>query len=1283
MNAGTLSIEIVANVARLSQDMAQAKGIVSGAMRDMDRVVAQFKSMLGSLGIALGAGMFAHLIKGSLEAQDSLAKLSQKVNSTVEELVGLEHAAQLSGAGGLDSVTKALKSVQTQAFDAAMGLAESKRNFDVLGISVTDANGALKGSPQLLLEVADKFQKMGNTGERTALAVKLFGKAGLDMIPMLAEGSAGIRAMMEEGQRLNPVTTESAHQAEIFNDNLLRLEKSLSAMGIRILNGVLPVASEMAKLFAEDALTGDVKKSGEAAGEAAPQFSLLANMLKVVVLAGGEISFVLKGVGREIGAWAAQLQSLSAAMNLLKMGQFSAAAKEFENFRNIGRLATSDAEAARKAFDEWFDKIVMLGTGAKDATPRVQGAAGALGAAGAAGKQAANDLEQLLAKIYAVESGFSPDLAKQISLLTEGFATGQLTATQFADAERALLIQQPLVTAATKAEADAIAHANDLRKAAQQAEVDEINARNELLDSLKDSEDALKAEVATLGMSDSQRKNYLDGLKMERELRTALADPNLTEQQAAAVEAEIRLRHSNIQATNTELEIAHQQAAVWNDIADAAGKFFSDLVMNGRSAFDNLKRYVKDLLAQMIALFAKRWILNMAAGGSVGGSAGQALSQVTGGGPGSSLLGTGLSMAGNAAATYFGYTGIGTAAEFVGAASGAIPAAAIGADAVAAGVGTNTVAAGIGSQVGTVLSAIPVYGWIALAVVAIAAWLSGRGGGPKTGGSFFGAFDASGSLAGNVPVPGTDNGRFFTPSDSDTQMQQAGQSFATGYVSTVRALGGTASAFTAGLGIDNDPHGSAQSRVSSMLQMGGRTIFSARDIGVDDKQVPAEVQHQLDQMLLAALQNSDLAPEIEKVLHSITDVAGATDEQIRAVLAQAQEMAGVLEGLKHLNLNLTEQDLEGFRVEGESIGQTFQRIAGQIGSFDSAFMSDAQKMQAAQSAVHAAFDELGTAIPDSAQGFYDLMHGLDLSTESGRHAFEVLMQVAPAFQAVQQASASMLGTFNSIMAQLRGAGFTQNVLQGSLSTALGQFQSTHNFASGWTSDYLLQQILTITPEDFANYLANDPQGAALINTILGTYAQMQQGAAGGGGLGPSGSPGLVDGPDATLAAAQNAAAEAARQLAEALKQAKVSLGQYMDGLLLNSNLSPLSPMEQLDEARRQFFALVAAARGGDLGALQQLQGASQAYLTIARQDFASSPQYVAIFKQVYDALAGVSGAEDYNARMLDLQASHLMQAQQQTSHLGEIYRVLIDIRDGTSAAVATITPQAPVPLGQR
>ena len=105
--AGTLEIQMMASVARLSADINQAKGIVGAGMKNIESSVASAKSVLASLGLGLSVAMFANLIKGSIDAMDHLNDLSKSTGLTVEQLAGLKVAAKQSG-GDLDSIATSI-----------------------------------------------------------------------------------------------------------------------------------------------------------------------------------------------------------------------------------------------------------------------------------------------------------------------------------------------------------------------------------------------------------------------------------------------------------------------------------------------------------------------------------------------------------------------------------------------------------------------------------------------------------------------------------------------------------------------------------------------------------------------------------------------------------------------------------------------------------------------------------------------------------------------------------------------------------------------------------------------------------------------------------------------------------------------------------------------------------------------------------------------------------------------------------------------------------------------
>jgi hypothetical protein len=103
MIAGTLEIQMAANMARLADDMAKSKAVVGDAMKGIEGAVADAKKALGGLGIGLSVGYFVSLVRGSIDAMDHLNDLSKTTSIAVETLAGLKVAAKQSG-GDLDSI---------------------------------------------------------------------------------------------------------------------------------------------------------------------------------------------------------------------------------------------------------------------------------------------------------------------------------------------------------------------------------------------------------------------------------------------------------------------------------------------------------------------------------------------------------------------------------------------------------------------------------------------------------------------------------------------------------------------------------------------------------------------------------------------------------------------------------------------------------------------------------------------------------------------------------------------------------------------------------------------------------------------------------------------------------------------------------------------------------------------------------------------------------------------------------------------------------------------------
>lgn len=101
----------------------------------------------------------------------------------------------------------------------------------------------------------------------------------------------------------------------------------------------------------------------------------------------------------------------------------------------------------------------------------------------------------------------------------------------------------------------------------------------------------------------------------------------------------------------------------------------------------------------------------------------------------------------------------------------------------------------------------------------------------------------------------------------------------------------------------------------------------------------------------------------------------------------------------------------------------------------------------------------------------------------------------------------------------------------------------------------------------------------------------------------------------------NLASTAARRFANVAQ----SLAAANDNLLVDPNLSPLSPADRLAEARSQFTSLAESAQRGDIESLEQLEAAGSTLLEASRAFFASSAGFQSDFSFVRESLSVAAG----------------------------------------------------------
>jgi lambda family phage tail tape measure protein len=226
---------------------ADAALTLSAAHEQNARSIATLKTGFIAAAAAgtLVAGALIMSIKSAIDAADHLNDLSKKTGIAADTLGGLGFAASQAG-GDLESVSAAAGKLNKSIAEAAGGNKEFGVAFKALGINIRDASGQLKTADVVMSEIATKFAGFEDGPEKAALALRLFGKTGADIIPLLNDGGKALQENVEYYKKYSGVTKEVAEQSDQFNDTLGKLHLLSGAFGQQLAAQVLPAMQGMA-----------------------------------------------------------------------------------------------------------------------------------------------------------------------------------------------------------------------------------------------------------------------------------------------------------------------------------------------------------------------------------------------------------------------------------------------------------------------------------------------------------------------------------------------------------------------------------------------------------------------------------------------------------------------------------------------------------------------------------------------------------------------------------------------------------------------------------------------------------------------------------------------------------------------------------------------------------------------------------------------------------------------------------------------------------------------------
>lgn len=214
---------------------------VSERLESMGRTTMVAGAAIAAAGAAIVGPVLAAAQSWSDYAGD-LEDASIRTGLSVESLSTLTHVAEDTGASA-EALTKGLVGVAKFADAVGKGSKEATAALDQMGLS---AATFLAASPDERVKLlADGIARIPDPSKRATTAMKAFGKAGVELLPMLAQGGAGITAMQQQFADLGlAVPSKDIGMFAAWGDSMAVIGKQLKRIwqefGAALIEAVTP-----------------------------------------------------------------------------------------------------------------------------------------------------------------------------------------------------------------------------------------------------------------------------------------------------------------------------------------------------------------------------------------------------------------------------------------------------------------------------------------------------------------------------------------------------------------------------------------------------------------------------------------------------------------------------------------------------------------------------------------------------------------------------------------------------------------------------------------------------------------------------------------------------------------------------------------------------------------------------------------------------------------------------------------------------------------------------------
>lgn len=248
----TIAVSVTARIKKFIKGLKRGIRAMSNFATKIRRI-ARAAAKFGSVLTAVSVGAITLFIRQSFKLLDALAKTADRLGLTVDQLRGLERAAELTGTQ-VEQFRKAIANMVRNVDEAARGTGEAKAALGELNIDL--ARLARLDPAEQFLALSRAFRDLPSQTRKLALAADIFTLRGTKLLNLLDLGPKRIREMLKESKRLfGSFSRFDLSRIEAANDAIADMGRALrgiaDTLAITFAPALKTIADKIADIFVD------------------------------------------------------------------------------------------------------------------------------------------------------------------------------------------------------------------------------------------------------------------------------------------------------------------------------------------------------------------------------------------------------------------------------------------------------------------------------------------------------------------------------------------------------------------------------------------------------------------------------------------------------------------------------------------------------------------------------------------------------------------------------------------------------------------------------------------------------------------------------------------------------------------------------------------------------------------------------------------------------------------------------------------------------------------------